>query len=121
MDASTTTLNVLDDNGNVWGCTLMVGNDEGPPFTIGGGWKRMVMARRLRQGSRIMLGAPMAGNNTTIYLRVIRHCIFMLSILASLPLLFFFFINNALMFSQEKCYFSCFLSCLFSVNGMVLY
>jgi hypothetical protein len=72
LDASTTALNILDDNGNIWGCTLMVGNDDGLHFTIGGGWKRMVMARRLRQGSCIMLGAPVAGNNTTLYLRGIR-------------------------------------------------
>jgi len=51
----------------------MFGTDDGPHFIIGGGWKRLVMARRLRQGSRLVLGAPMAGKNTTLYLRVIRN------------------------------------------------
>jgi len=49
----------------------MFGTDDGPHFIIGGCWKRLVMARRLRQGSRLVLGAPMAGKNTTMYLRVI--------------------------------------------------
>jgi len=73
LDTCTTTLNVVDDNGNVWACTLMFGIDDGPHFIIGGGWKRMVMARRLRQGSHFMLGAPVAGKNRTLYLRVMHN------------------------------------------------
>lgn len=71
--SGTTSLKIVDDNGNVWGCTLMFATDGGPHFIIGGGWKRLVMARRLRQGSRLVLGAPMARSNTTLYLCVIRN------------------------------------------------
>lgn len=72
LDIEMTSLRVVDDNGNVWGCTLMYGTDDGGYFKIGGSWKRMVLARRLRQGSRILLGAPVAGKNEVLYLRVIR-------------------------------------------------
>jgi hypothetical protein len=67
-----TSVKVVDDNGNIWGCTLMYRTDDGGSFKIGGGWKRMVLARRLRQGSKILLGAPVAGKNEVLYLRVIR-------------------------------------------------
>ena len=41
-------------------------------LTIGGGWKHMVQARRISVGTKIMLGAPYAGNNDKIYLIVKR-------------------------------------------------
>jgi len=72
LDVTTTTLKSVDDNGNVWGCTLIYDNINYAHFKIGSGWKRMVIAPNLRQGSRILLGAPSAGKNESLYLRVIR-------------------------------------------------
>jgi len=72
LDVTTTTLKIVDDNGNVWGCTLIYDNTDYAHFKIGGGWKRMVLARNLRQGSPILPGASMAGMNETLYLRVTR-------------------------------------------------
>jgi len=68
----TTTLKIVDDNDNVRDCTLIYDNINYAHFKIGGGWKRIVLARNLRQGSRILLGAPSARKNETLYLRVIR-------------------------------------------------
>jgi hypothetical protein len=72
LDVTTTALKIVDDNGNVWGCTLIYDNTNYAHFKFGGGWKRMVLARNLRPGSRILLGAPSAGKNETLYLCVIR-------------------------------------------------
>jgi len=72
LDMTTAALEIVDDNGNVWGCTLMYDNTDYAHFKIGGGWKRMVLSHNLRQGSCILLGAPVAGKNKTLYLRVIH-------------------------------------------------
>jgi len=71
LDVTTTSLKIVNDNGNVWGCTLIYDDTNYAHFKIGGGWKRTVLARNLRQGSRILLGARSAGKNETLYLRFI--------------------------------------------------
>jgi len=52
---TTTTLEIVNDNGNMWGCTLMYDNIDYAHFKIGDGWKRMVVARNLRQRSAYCL------------------------------------------------------------------
>lgn len=39
---------------------------------IGGQWKRMIVARRIQPGTKIKIGAPIAGNNMIVYFTVIR-------------------------------------------------
>jgi len=39
LDATTTALKIVDDNGNVWGCTLIYDNTNYAHFKIVGGWK----------------------------------------------------------------------------------
>jgi len=73
LDMTTTTLKIMDDNGNVWGCTMMYDNTDYAHYKIGGGWKRMVLAHKLHQGSCILLSAPVDEKNKTLYLRVIHN------------------------------------------------
>jgi hypothetical protein len=72
MDMRTKNVRMVDECGNLWKCTVMFENDPCPHFKIGGGWKRMAVARRFRQGIRVVIGAPHAGNNDTLYFKIIR-------------------------------------------------
>lgn len=73
LDTKSNVLNLVDERGNRWSCTLefVPGNDA--HFNIGGEWSRMVMARRLKAGSRVLIGAPRVGMNATIFFAVIRR------------------------------------------------
>jgi hypothetical protein len=64
---------MVDECGNKWMCSLVYGTRSYEHFKIGGGWKRMVDARRLCRGAHVMVGTPTAGDNKTIYFRVIRY------------------------------------------------
>jgi len=37
LDVTATTLKIVDDNGNVWGCTMIYDNTNYAHFKIGGG------------------------------------------------------------------------------------
>jgi len=37
LDVTTTALKIVDDNGNMWGCTLIYDNTNYAHFKIGGG------------------------------------------------------------------------------------
>lgn len=71
LDTSATNVKIVDDCGNVWDCDLIFGTLPYEHCRIGGQWKRFVEARRLREGVKIRLGAPMAGMNDFIYLDVV--------------------------------------------------
>jgi len=43
---------------------------------IDGEWKRKIVARKIAEGTRIKLGAPMVGKNETVYLEVYREMSF---------------------------------------------
>jgi len=60
-------IKIIDDCGNRWDCIVIYQSLTDKKFKIGGQWKRMVDARRIKLGAYIMLGAPIAGNNKTIY------------------------------------------------------
>lgn len=73
LDTSSDVLNLVDERGNRWTCTLLYvpGNDA--HFNIGGGWSIMVKGRGLKAGARVVIGAPGVGMNATIYFAVIRR------------------------------------------------
>lgn len=66
-------LRLVDECGNLWECSLPFGRFPFPHFDIGGGFKRMVMARRIGEGSHVMVGAPVVGSNATMFFRVISR------------------------------------------------
>jgi len=55
----------VDECGNRWICTVVYATKPYKHFKIGGEWKRMVDARGLSAGCRVMLGAPTDGINET--------------------------------------------------------
>jgi hypothetical protein len=59
LNKNTKHIKMIDDYGNLWFCTLVYEDNN---FKLGGGWKRMVVARRFRQGLRVIVGAPEAGS-----------------------------------------------------------
>jgi hypothetical protein len=72
LDRETSIIDVVDENGNIWNCTLSFSMDPAPNFKIGGGWELMVKARRFTEGARVVIGAPAIGLNLTLYFCVIR-------------------------------------------------
>lgn len=73
MDKKTTALVLVGDCGNSWNCIVIYGSRPFNHFKIGGQWKRMIKARRIPEGTRIKVGAPVARNNETLYLNVFRY------------------------------------------------
>ena len=73
LDTLKTTVNTIDDCGNIWVCELTFATIPYEHFKIGGCWKRFVEARRLREGVKIRGGAPLVGSHDTIYLDVIYN------------------------------------------------
>jgi len=71
LDTSTTNVKIVDDCGNIWDCDLIFGTIPYEHCRIGGQWKRLVEACRLREDVKIRLGAPMAAMNDFIYLDVV--------------------------------------------------
>jgi hypothetical protein len=68
----TTSLTMIDDCGNKWNCITIFGSRPHHHVKLGGGWKRMVQARRLDEGVMVKVGFPHAGMNDTIYIQVKR-------------------------------------------------
>jgi len=73
LDRETTIVDMHDENGNIWNCTLNFSLDPTPNFKIGGGWELMVKARRIAEGAKVVVGAPSIGMNLTLYFCVIRR------------------------------------------------
>ncbi|KEH19197.1 hypothetical protein MtrunA17_Chr8g0359311 [Medicago truncatula] len=73
LDRRTTALKLVDDCGNKWDCTLIFDSRPYPHFPVGGGFHRMILARRLRDGCHVMVGAPGVGSNDTLYFRIVRY------------------------------------------------
>jgi hypothetical protein len=73
LDRETSMIDMVDENGNIWNCTLNFSMDPAPNFKIGGGWELMVKARRFTEGARVVIGAPAICMNLTLYLCVIRR------------------------------------------------
>jgi len=42
LDRGTTAVDMVDENGNIWNCTLEFSETPHDHFKIGGGWGRMV-------------------------------------------------------------------------------
>lgn len=72
LGKKSTSVLLIDDCGNKWNCITIYGTRPYNHLKIGGGWKRMVDARRIKVGTNIKIGAPYAGNNDKIYLIVKR-------------------------------------------------
>ena len=68
LDKSNTTIKLIDDCGNRWDCYQVYQSMPENLFKIGGQWKRMVDARRIKHLVYMKLGAPTAGNNRTFYI-----------------------------------------------------
>jgi hypothetical protein len=73
LSRRTRVIRLIDDCGNLWDCTLKFGYRPYYHIKIGGGLKRMAVARRFRQGLRVMISAPAAGSNATLFFRVMRR------------------------------------------------
>jgi len=63
---------MIDDCGNKWNCIAIFGSRPYRHIKLGGGWKRMVLARRLEEGVMVKVGFPLACMNDTIYIQVKR-------------------------------------------------
>ena len=72
LGKKTTSVVVIDDCGNTWKCIAVYATRPNTHIRIGGGWGRMVDARRLSIGDKIKIGVPNAGKNEKIYLTVTR-------------------------------------------------
>jgi hypothetical protein len=71
----TTSLTMIDDCGNKWNCITVFGTRPHHHIKLGGGWKRMVQARKLEEGVMVKVGFPHAGMNDTIYIQVKRPAV----------------------------------------------
>jgi len=71
MVIRTTSIKLVDDCENGRDCMLIFSSTPYQHAMIGGQWKCFVDARRLREGVKIRLGVPTAGENDAIYLNVI--------------------------------------------------
>jgi len=70
LDKASTLLKLVDDCGNLWECILVFGSDPYEHCRIGGAWKRFIDARNLYEGCKVKIGAPVGGNNSTLYIQV---------------------------------------------------
>lgn len=70
LDKARTNLKLVDECCNLWESFLIFGTTLHEGCMIGGGWKRFVDARNLTEGVCIRIGAPAAGDNDTLFLRV---------------------------------------------------
>jgi len=66
----TTSLTMIGDCGNKWNCITIFGTMPHHHIKLGGGWKRMVQARRLEEGVMVKVGFSHTGMNDTIYIQV---------------------------------------------------
>jgi len=73
LDTSSTSIRLVDEHGNRWNCTIQFVPGNDPHFLIGVGWNKMLKARGLKDGARVVLGAPGIGSNDTVYFNVIRR------------------------------------------------
>ncbi|AES59453.1 transmembrane protein, putative [Medicago truncatula] len=73
LDRETMVIDLVDENGNVWNCSLQFSETPYADFKIGGGWERLVQARRIKEGACVVVGAPGVGMNLTLFFCVIRR------------------------------------------------
>jgi hypothetical protein len=73
LDTASTSVKMVDECANSWDCVLIFGTAPYEHCKVGGEWKRFVEARRLREGVRTRLGAPMVGKNDTIFVTVVYN------------------------------------------------
>lgn len=69
----TPALGIVDECGNLWQCDLVFETRPYTHFIVGGGFSIMLLARRLCEGTHVMVGAPEVGSNHTLFFRVIRR------------------------------------------------
>ena len=60
-------LMLIDDNGNKWNCSVIVGTLTQANWRLGGEWKTMINARHITHGSYMIIGAPIAANIRTAF------------------------------------------------------
>jgi len=63
---------MIDDCGNKWNCITIFGSRPHRRIKLGGGWKIMVLARRLEECVMVKVGFRLAGMNDAIYIQVKR-------------------------------------------------
>jgi len=73
LDKDSTSVKLVDDCGNSWECILIFGTKPYEHCRVGGEWKHFIDARKIAEGCRIRLGAPVPGNNATIYVQVYNN------------------------------------------------
>jgi hypothetical protein len=76
LERKTTSLILIDDCGNKWNYILIFGMMSYNHYRIGSDWKRMVSARRIKEGKSIRLGALIGGNNKKVYISLDRWNVF---------------------------------------------
>lgn len=72
LEKKTTIIKVIDDCCNRWDYIAVYQSLPEKQFKVGGQWKRLVEARRVKHGAYMIVGAPTAGNNNTLYLSLQR-------------------------------------------------
>lgn len=73
LDKRSTSLKLVDECGNIWACTIQYVRGRDAHFRVGGGWNRMVKARGLGDGVRIIVGAPYVGRNEKLFFSVVMY------------------------------------------------
>jgi hypothetical protein len=73
LNTETENLSLVDECGCIWDCTLQFVTRPHAHFKIGGGWNRMVKARRLKDGDSVVIGAPYIGVNEKLFFFVVCY------------------------------------------------
>lgn len=60
LDRARINLRIVDECGNFWECVLVFDSVAFAHCMIGGGWRRFVGARNLKEGDRMRIGIPAA-------------------------------------------------------------
>lgn len=73
LDKRTTSVELVDECGNIWECMLIYCRHPYAHFKVGGAFKRMVEARRILEGCHIMVGTLEVRPNEKLFfcLRII--------------------------------------------------
>ncbi|XP_045814775.1 uncharacterized protein LOC123908244 [Trifolium pratense] len=67
-----TTIEIVDDSGNIWKCIIICGSFQYKHYKIGGEWKRLVAARRIDVGDMIKLHCDVLGKDDHLYIKLNR-------------------------------------------------
>jgi hypothetical protein len=67
---TTSSIKLVDDNGNAWTCTLEFISTPVQCYKVGGQWSIIVAIRRFTIGDRIRFGAQGIGTGEVVYFEI---------------------------------------------------